>query len=36
MRAQEIDVAEKGVFDFDGERCDRIVEAVLQGVSLSR
>lgn len=28
--AQDIDVAERDVFNFDGERCDRIVEAVLQ------
>jgi RNA polymerase sigma-70 factor, ECF subfamily len=27
--AQEMDVAERGVFDFDGERCDRIVTRVL-------
>lgn len=28
--AQEMDVAERGVFDFDGERCDRIVTGALQ------
>lgn len=32
--AQEIDVAEKGVFDFDGARCDRIVERVLRATNL--
>jgi RNA polymerase sigma-70 factor (ECF subfamily) len=31
--AQDIDVAEKGVFDFDGERCDRIVERVLRATT---
>ncbi|MED5621958.1 RNA polymerase sigma factor [Ideonella sp. BN130291] len=30
--AQEIDVAQRGAFDFDGERCDRIVQGVLQAV----
>lgn len=28
--AQDLDIAERDVFDFDGERCDRIVERVLQ------
>ena len=28
--AQEIDLAERDVFDFDGPRCDRIVERVLE------
>jgi RNA polymerase sigma-70 factor (ECF subfamily) len=28
--AQELDFAERDVFDFDGERCDRIVAAVLR------
>jgi RNA polymerase sigma-70 factor (ECF subfamily) len=28
--AQELDVAQAEVFDFDGERCDRIVAHVLQ------
>ena len=28
--AQDIDVAERDVFSFDGERCDRIVARVLQ------
>lgn len=27
--AQDMDLAERGVFDFDGERCDRIVRAVI-------
>jgi RNA polymerase sigma-70 factor (ECF subfamily) len=27
--AQEIDLAERDVFSFDGERCDRIVAGVL-------
>jgi RNA polymerase sigma-70 factor (ECF subfamily) len=31
--AQEIDVAERDVFSFDGERCDRIVAGVLRRVS---
>jgi RNA polymerase sigma-70 factor (ECF subfamily) len=28
--AQDLDLAERDAFDFDGERCDRIVDAVLQ------
>jgi len=28
--AQDLDIAERDVFDFDGERCDRIVAQVLQ------
>ena len=28
--AQDLDMAEGEVFDFDGARCDRIVERVLQ------
>ena len=28
--AQDLDMAERDVFDFDGERCDRIVERVLR------
>jgi RNA polymerase sigma-70 factor (ECF subfamily) len=31
--AQELDLAERDVFDFDGERCDRIVAAVLKSIS---
>jgi len=31
--AQDLDIAEHHVFDFDGERCDRIVAGVLHGVS---
>lgn len=30
--AQELDMAQPEVFDFDGERCDRIVSRVLQAV----
>ncbi|MBC5783461.1 RNA polymerase sigma factor [Ramlibacter sp. USB13] len=32
--AQDLDMAQGDVFDFDGERCDRIVARVLQGLSL--
>ena len=28
--AQDLEIAERDVFDFDGERCDRIVAQVLQ------
>jgi RNA polymerase sigma-70 factor (ECF subfamily) len=34
--AKEFDMAHHGVFDFDGERCDRIVENVLRAVSSRR
>jgi RNA polymerase sigma-70 factor (ECF subfamily) len=31
--AQDLDLAERDAFDFDGERCDRIVATVLQATS---
>ncbi|MFL6694844.1 MAG: RNA polymerase subunit sigma, partial [Ramlibacter sp.] len=31
--AQDLDLAERDAFDFDGERCDRIVATVLQSTS---
>ena len=31
--AQDLDLAERDAFDFDGERCDRIVAAVLKATS---
>jgi RNA polymerase sigma-70 factor (ECF subfamily) len=31
--AQDLDIAERDVFDFDGERCDRIVARVMQDCS---
>jgi RNA polymerase sigma-70 factor (ECF subfamily) len=33
--AQELDLAQNQVFDFDGERCDRIVARVLEGLAQS-